>query len=393
MAGELTEVGRELYSFIFSGDVTSVRGLLNEHPEELAFGEPYMVHSWLHLASKLGRLEIVKTLVELGIDVNKTNPRPEDASPGYFVETALGSAVTAGHVSVARYLLSRHADPTIGRTLIAAINQEDRVVALELVRILVEHGADVNCLFRWYDDDRMPAFTPLTWAEANGKTEIAEYLRSKGAVPPDAGPPKPPLTHEQEIMAHFEAQFGSVPPLGRHEIVPTGLPIAIHVVPPTQNREHITLFTVGMSAQPMTVPAEGEKYTYAELLIHLPADWPLAVEAMRDPNHAWPFEWLRNVARYPHAHRTWLGGPVTIIANGEPPHPLSPNNKFVAMLLFAESEMHCQDGRLIQLYTLSPLYKEEYELERANGIGPLFQAFDRAGIERVVDLNRPNVAI
>jgi hypothetical protein len=148
-----------------------------------------------------------------------------------------------------------------------------------------------------------------------------------------------------------------------------------------------------MSEQAMSVPEENEEYQFAELFIQLPEKWPLTKQAMKDPNYAWPLDWLRSIAQYPFENDTWLGAPATIIANGDPPERLAPKIKFTSLLLLAEHELRSRTGRKINLYRISPLYSEERELEMKKGIGALLQAFDRKDIPFVVDLKRPNAAI
>jgi hypothetical protein len=258
-----------------------------------------------------------------------------------------------------------------------------------MVKLLVEHGADVNRFFPWFGDANS-GFTPLTFAEAHGKTEIAEYLRSKGAVPPAEKPQKPAMSLEDEIVAHFEKQFGPARPGALREVIPMGLPVAIHAIPPHETHQQLTLFTSGMSQQPMKTPPGQEAYRYAELLIHLPAKWPLTKKLLSDPKYNWPIRWLQETARYPHDNETWLGGPFTIIAK-DPPVKI-PGTNFSAMMLAAKGEMHAADGRLIQLYTLFPLYAEERDLELNKGLPALMRALDKFNITDVVDPKRPNVA-
>jgi hypothetical protein len=78
-----------------------------------------------------------------------------------------------------------------------------------------------------------------------------------------------------------------------------------------------------MSAKARNVPAGWEEYRYAELLIHLPADWPLTKKLLSDPKFNGPIRWLHKTARYPNEHQTWLGGPVTIISK-DPPEKITP---------------------------------------------------------------------
>jgi len=163
---------KELYAAIKRRDVATVRRLLTEHAH-LKNVETFLNPSWLHDAAALGKGEIVVLLLDLELEVNKID-KPAETSP-------LISAISNGHVDVVQLLLKRGADPNVGRALISAINLEDATVALQLIRLLVEHGADVNREFLWYEDSKMPRFSPLTWAEASGKTEIADFVLQSAA--------------------------------------------------------------------------------------------------------------------------------------------------------------------------------------------------------------------
>jgi hypothetical protein len=157
------------------------------------------------------------------------------------------------------------------------------------------------------------------------------------------------------------------------------------------------LFTTGMSARPMTVPPGGEAYRFAELLIRLPAAWPLSQEDLNDPNHFWSVRWLRKLARHPHAHGTWLGGSSALIDNGEPPEPFAPNSPFTSLLLLTEDSefgrLSLSDGRSVVLYSVYPLFTEERALERRHGVRRLLEAFQRHCVPRVADPARPNAGL
>jgi len=147
----------------------------------------------------------------------------------------------------------------------------------------------------------------------------------------------------------------------------------------------------------MNVPSGSEEFQYAELMISLPDDWPLTKEALSFPENSWPIDWLRKIAYYPAAQNTWLGGPYTIIANDEPPQPLGPNTKFTCILLLAElgdlGNLQTKDGRLIKFYSLYPLYTEERDLEKENGLGEILKRFQIFRIKDILDLKRKNVAV
>jgi len=98
------------------------------------------------------------------------------------------------------------------------------------------------------------------------------------------------------------------------------------------------------------------------------------------------------MAQYPHQDRTWLGGPLTIVANDDPPKPLAPNTKMTSLLLMAEKSFQRTDGKEVQLYRMLPLYTEERNLELREGAAALMQALDRYKISLVVDMGRKKFA-
>jgi hypothetical protein len=392
IAPENDPIYLSIFDAVDAGSIATVKGLLAEHPDALNVYKGS--ETYLHRAARNDNLELMEYFLDAGIDVNV-------ASRGTWGPPIM-SAICYGSPRGVGFLLSHGADPNGDRALIAAINHD----SLEIVKLLVEHGVDINRVFPWGEDEKLH-FTPLSWAIFSGKSDIADYLRSKGAtMPPEETDPGPP-TLDDQIIAYFANKLGPVQPQSQQEIVPTGLPIAIHVVPPSEGRNHITLFTTGMSQQPMTVPVGAERLQYAELAINVPADWPLPglpakSRALfgwlgkgtqeRDPAAGlWPFHWLRTIARYSHENNTWLGGAAVIFANGDPPQPLAPGVPFTSLLMMNIDEVTV-DGRTVQIYQLLPLYTEERALEMADGTPALLQALDRNNISWVVDLNRPNVA-
>ena len=318
--------------------------------------------------------------------------------------TALDSAIGGSrdhrrkgeHLRVLEYLLSQGADPNIGGPIISAINHEDSALALQFVKLLVEHGADVNKSFDSFGRQNM-MFTALDWAA--GKPEIAAYLKERGAKPAHelVGveramiKPTPPAPVGNNLFSFCEQEFGTPEPQALIEIVPEDPPITVWVVHPDKSGEHVTLFTQGMSAQPMQVPdMEGaDTFRFAEVFIQLPIRW--AYRELSKPNWSWPIEWLRKAAKYPHQAGTWFG-PVSILDNGDPPKPLAPNTKFDSLMVLAEKEMVDKKGQTYRLYRLNPLYPEERRTARKKGIPTLMKALDKKGIGFVVDLKRTNAA-
>ncbi len=298
------------------------------------------------------------------------------------------SSVARGHFEAAKYLLSRGASALYGRLLIDAINAEQN--SLELVKLLVEHGADINREYPFGGDDG-PIFNAVSWAQVMGKQEIVDYLISKGGKAPEVKP-RAPTTRDQEVIEFFAKHFGPVHPLALRDIVPRAPAIAIHRIPASDERPYQTLFTTGMSSRRMIPPIDNDetaKFCYAELFIQLPADWPLDLDSLADPDRSWPVRWLRFIGTYPHQAGEWLGGPIAIVPNGEPLAPFAPNSPFTSILLVAERNFLSREGLTIQLYRLTPIFTEEREFEKREGMEALFKAFTRKKVSMVVNVNRP----
>lgn len=215
-------------------------------------------------------------------------------------------------------------------------------------------------------------------------------MRNPFAQQPPSGGRK---QSHNDIIRHMERHYGPVQEQALIEIVPS-LEVTINVIPARPEQNPLILFTTGMSDRPQTVPAGAEEYRYTELFVRLPADWPLERKALRQENNFWPFRWMRQIAAYPHDNDTWLGGPFPIIANDEPPQPLAPNTKLSCLLLLREADeagtVSCSDGRQIALYSFTPLYTEERDLEKAQGINPLFMALEAHDISLVINPARVN---
>jgi ankyrin repeat protein len=138
-------------------------------------------------------LPLIKKLLDAGADPNaliNATPRARmrEGSPRLVYATTLMRAALAGDVELAKLLMSHGADPNIlskdrETTLMAAcgtgfINgyhrQRTPAERLELVKLLVEKGQDVNAADNY-------GITPLMVAANLGDLEVVKYLVSKGA--------------------------------------------------------------------------------------------------------------------------------------------------------------------------------------------------------------------
>ncbi len=115
----------------------------------------------VYTASKDGQLDIVRSLLDSGSDVNERNTRRE---------TALGAASRYGKLEVAKLLIERGADMDArdrgGWTPLITASQYGQ---LEVARLLLDQGADVNAKTRNHS-------TALHGASSRGNFEMVRLL-------------------------------------------------------------------------------------------------------------------------------------------------------------------------------------------------------------------------
>src|SRR5580704_6649882 len=106
-----------------------------------------------------------------------------------------------------------------------------------------------------------------------------------------------------EAVGEFVSELGGGAGFVMHEKVSVGIHFDAHVVPASETRPFITLVTSGMAQKAMRVPKGVRAPTHAELVLFLPADYP--VERVNQEAEAhWPVKILRRVAAYPHQSKT-----------------------------------------------------------------------------------------
>ena len=166
--------GTALHSASYAGHLQVVRSLLRRGVDVDIRG--CKNYTPLRFASKPGHLDVVQYLIDHGADVNS---QEDDHN------TPLNWAAYEGRADVVRMLLEHHADVNSqddwGRTpLHDAVWGSDDIPKedhLRIVRLLLEHGADV-------DAKDTEGRTPLELALEYGKSKIAQLLsacRSGGA--------------------------------------------------------------------------------------------------------------------------------------------------------------------------------------------------------------------
>ncbi|WP_447782900.1 suppressor of fused domain protein [Stenotrophomonas riyadhensis] len=226
-----------------------------------------------------------------------------------------------------------------------------------------------------------------------GGSPIMVHSREKDFTPPQGE------EHIEAIGAHIERHLGPVSGVF-HEIISDLVHIDVHVVPATEQFPYLRLVTSGMSDLPMTVPDEVDTDVprYMELMVTLPADWPISQDAFEDERNYWPVRLLKGLARLPHEYDTWLGFGHTI-PNGHPSEPYAPGVGFDGAIVLPPvtppedfAELALEDGKVISFMTIIPLYPEEMDLKLKKGAEALLDRFDAKNIQDVIEPGRVNVA-
>lgn len=161
------QIFKEMQIAIEENNNDKVMGVINTEEGSLNMMTPF--GTWLHLAASKGRIEVVKKLIDLGIDVNKKG--------GTFNAGAIERAAANGHIEVVKYLINYGAkldtsEPE-SNTLFSAIQGGH----LDIVKLLIENGIDTTIK---YTGDNMSNMDAVAFAREQGQMEIAEFIEKNG---------------------------------------------------------------------------------------------------------------------------------------------------------------------------------------------------------------------
>jgi RNA polymerase sigma factor (sigma-70 family) len=150
------------------GETDTVSALLAANPTlvQAETGENHVLEPGLaplHLAAQFGPLELARTLLERGADVN--------------VKCAASHHLTPLHLAVWRGQIIQNPAQPLPELEGYSVNR----LLPDIPRLLLEHGADVNAR------DAMRKLTPLGWTQINledetDRSEVAALLQKFGAI-------------------------------------------------------------------------------------------------------------------------------------------------------------------------------------------------------------------
>jgi ankyrin repeat protein len=157
------EIMKEVRPAIRAGDTERALGILGADKARLEMMTPF--GTWLHVAAAFGRLEIVRSLVAMGADIERRG--------GTFGGSPINNAASNGHLEVVEFLLGCGASLDVSEPernpLFSAIQGGHTAVA----RILIDRGIDTQIA---YTGPSMKNMTALAFAHEWGRKDIAALL-------------------------------------------------------------------------------------------------------------------------------------------------------------------------------------------------------------------------
>lgn len=389
-----SDIEAQLDDAFYAQDFDRFKFLLKEHRDNICTeaGE----HRWLIDASEEGYFDLVKFLVQdIGI-------RPDYTTIDIYGNSLLActeaakTALAYGHDDIAVWLLDQGAQINVNRNghkdsplLTMAVRHNN----LEMVKLLIERGADVNACGGSCRNAFMMARTD----------EIREFLRSKGGIdlrevtPPDYAASHCCILDWFDTWAESDGAWGDRVDWQLH--FPGNPSITMYCREPGENRDSRLLMTVGMSD--VMLREDGFPYGVGlELILSLPPDWQLPTNDEIDSPAAVPMVMLDQLARsilskgeksHPYQKRDLSRAAWSLEMSNCPSTRLTPRSDFSAWLILGHDCLTMPDCRDVFVEEAVPIYPEEADYLLAKmDYQSLLLRFNELGILRQFELNRPN---
>lgn len=165
-----------------------------------------------------------------------------------------------------------------------------------------------------------------------------------------------------------------------------------------EDRPYHILLSCGMSALPMKVPENLDSSPFAEVMMLVPHEWNLEYESFSDERNYWPIRLIKELMMLPHPDKTWLGFGHTY--GFEDDGEFAEGVGFNSVMLVHSMELsddftqiEREDGQVVNIFSLIPLYKEELVFKKQNGPTALLELFDQHKIGEILQVGRPNVCL
>lgn len=346
----------------------------------------------LHVAAQKGTPEMIEFLYHAGSDLNQ---RIREKTPLCF-------AVLDNRADNVRKLIQLGAEldseDSVSNPLLTAISKNNE----EIAGLLIDAGIDLTVQYSTRDDDWWDALSFAEYYECDGIRQMILDKMEKEGIDYEAIEPLTDDDFEDEV--YLEDYYGEK--LGKIAIeydetdiqkkiydgkirLISEVDLYIDVILPDETRDYITLVTVGMSEEPMAETEEDQKF--AELLMKLPADWDIGLDALSDMTKNWPFRMLLKAAHLGHKFEGRYIDETTVIPSGNPNDAILyfDGETELSSVMLCRSEdippLTVDDEMTIDFFTLIPITEEEAELVRREGSEAVKKKLPKG---EVVDMER-----
>ncbi|MEP6930364.1 MAG: suppressor of fused domain protein [Flavobacterium sp.] len=183
-----------------------------------------------------------------------------------------------------------------------------------------------------------------------------------------------------------------------HEMLSVDFHLDVFLINREQDDFNI-LITSGMSLLKMNVPEyieNPEDYAFAELMVLLPKEIEFENIYTGKEKNSWIITMLKEAARVPHQHHTWLSIGHTLQATTDL-EPYADDTEFTGCIILPsvtfdeEVTQLYSDNRRINIYSLFPLYRNELEYKIENGYNKFLDYIIDANSQEVMNLERKNL--
>jgi uncharacterized protein len=381
---DLNTICNKIRQAVINNRINEVSELLNANIEllniERAFG------TWLHMAADSGHLEVVKLLVDLGIDI--------EIKAGFNKGNALNEAASEGHLEVVKYLieckskLDGESESVLTSPLCMAIYHGDK----EIVELLLASGADPKFLYKVEGGEMVDAYL---YAIGHNEMEIAERLFPFHKDSELYGKKLNPIVEDiNELEVYINNNYGKID-ITMGELIPGGaVSISLNIIPASETKDFITIITSGMSDLPMGT----SENDYAEFVIRLPKTWPVSQKDWENDSFSWPAKWLKKIGYFFHEYDEVIYEGM-ILPNGHEPQSATPFDETTGLSCFLlvndnpKEKFTDENDDIVNIYRMIPIYKEEYIIAEQKGYLYLLEKLEEKNMNYIFDLNRENLGL
>jgi ankyrin repeat protein len=160
------EIMKLMRKAIKNGELNMVKDIVANNHGLLDTITPF--GTWLHVASTQGKSDIVKYLIDKGLDVNQNG---DIADCG-----AIRSAASEGHLDIVELLFQNGAKFDVSEATKSPLFGAIYGGHYDVVKFLVENGIDITVR---YNTNALKNMEAYEYAREFGQTKIAEYLKEK----------------------------------------------------------------------------------------------------------------------------------------------------------------------------------------------------------------------